>query len=215
MEELEPSLRRMSFGDSDTKHIYPEFYDAMRQHINNIGQHLRDSQFRLPTLLADFGQPSCDIAIAIVVIVALVTGFMGALKGPTYSELIKLTTVTTTIVAPLLYIRSTVQLVKRIMNARNALFQGVVMFIWSWKKFDAMQKRHTDGERVSVQERRLYSLLHRYVELPMGKFYSMHQTLMDFAEFAELLVTAIIFNFMSIDHGLLPNDLVAVDSVYS
>ncbi|SJL14607.1 uncharacterized protein ARMOST_18070 [Armillaria ostoyae] len=128
MEELEPSLRRMSFGDSDTKHTYPEFYDAMCQHINNIGQHLRDSQFRLPTFLADFGQPSCNIAIAIVVIVALVTGFMGALKGATYSELIKLTTVTTAIVAPLLYIRNTAQLVKRIMNARNALFQGVVMF---------------------------------------------------------------------------------------
>ncbi|PBK66531.1 hypothetical protein ARMSODRAFT_350128 [Armillaria solidipes] len=152
MEGLEPSLRRISFVDSDTKHTYPEFYLAMRQHINNIGQHLRDSQFRLPTFLADFGQPSCDIAIAIVVIVALVTGFMGASKGPTYSELIKLTTVTTTIVAPLLYIRSTAQLVKRIMNARNALFQGVVMFIWSWKKFDTMQRRHTDGERVSVQK---------------------------------------------------------------
>ncbi|KAK0234431.1 hypothetical protein EDD85DRAFT_82776 [Armillaria nabsnona] len=122
MEELEPRLRRISFVDSDTKHINPEFYDAVRQHISIIGRHLRDSQFRLPIFLADFGQPSCDIAIAIVVVVALVTGFMGALRGPAYSELIKLTTATTAIVAPLLYIRSTAQLVKRIMNARNALF---------------------------------------------------------------------------------------------
>ncbi len=66
----------------------------------------------------------------------------------------------------------TAQLVKRIMNARNALFQGVVMFIWSWKKFDAMQKRHADGERVSVQERRLYSLLHRYVSFILWLFAS-------------------------------------------